>query len=127
MGVIHRILLYTMLVLLGVSLFVPGLITIFRPGTGRSWLTAETVDAKNHLRSLNGMMAAVGAIALLSCLDLQRFRLTVIGLGIVMVFLVLARVYSLFIDGIPGFMTVLYLLVETAMALVFLVWPPPPP
>jgi hypothetical protein len=67
-----------LLCVIGLSLTVPGLIGMFRPIIGRSWPIAETIDAKNHLRALNGMMAAVGVIALYACIDLVRFRFLVI-------------------------------------------------
>jgi hypothetical protein len=37
------------------------------------------VDAENHLRALNGMMAAPGVISLWTCLDLPRAR-SLVGL-----------------------------------------------
>ncbi len=70
------------------------------------------------------MTAALGAVALWTCLDLKRYRLLVIALGIVMAFLVIACLYSLIIDGMPGSATLTYLLAEITMAGVFLLWPP---
>jgi len=125
MTLAHKIVLLGLLGLLGVSLLVPGVMNVVRKGEGTVWLVAETIDAKNHLRALNAMMAALGAIALWACWDLERARLAVIGLGVVMAALVLARVYSIAVDGWPGPTTLIYLAIESAMAAVFLVWPPP--
>jgi hypothetical protein len=98
---------------------------VFRPATGRVWLVAETVDATNHLRALNAMMAALGLLALWACLDPSRARPLVLALGVVMAALVVARLYAIAIDGLPGAAIWLYLAVETALAAVFLAWPPP--
>ena len=121
----HALTLYVLLGLLGLSLIIPGLLGMFRLSEGSKWLFAETVDARNHLRALNGMMTAVGIIALWACWDITGARGLVIGLGIVMAALVVARLYSLVIDGLPGGMTILYLAVEVLMATIFLAWPPP--
>ena len=56
---IHKLTLYALLGLLGVSLVFPGLAGIFGHKVGTTWLVADTVDARNHLRALNGMMTAV--------------------------------------------------------------------
>ncbi|HEY4635958.1 MAG TPA: DUF4345 family protein [Rhodospirillales bacterium] len=82
MTLAHKIVLWGLLGLLGLSLLVPGLMNVARKDEGTVWLIAETVDAKNHLRALNAMMAALGLIALWACWDLERARLAVIGLGV---------------------------------------------
>ena len=125
MTALHKIVLYASLGVLGVSLLGPGLAGIFRPGVGSHWLVAETVDARNHLRALNAMMAALGLIALWACWDLARARLLVQALGLIMALLVVARLYSWAVDGRPGASSFLYLAVETAFAAIFLAWPPP--
>ncbi len=121
----HALTLYVLLGLLGFSLIIPGLMGMFRLSAGNKWLFAETVDAQNHLRALNGMMTAVGIVALWACWDITGARGIVIGLGIVMAALVVARLYSMVIDGLPGGLTILYLVVEVLLATVFLAWPPP--
>ncbi|MFQ5775528.1 MAG: DUF4345 domain-containing protein [Kiloniellaceae bacterium] len=126
MSTAHMGVLYSLLGLLGLSLVGPGLAGAFRPGIGRTWLIAEAADARNHLRGLNAMMAALGMVALWACWDLERSRPLVLALGIVMAVLVVARVYSLLIDGRPGGTTLTYLAVEILLAAVFLLWPPPP-
>ena len=125
MTLVHKIVLWGLLGLLGLSLLVPGLMNVVRKDEGTVWLIAETVDAKNHLRALNAMMAALGLIALWACWDLERARLAVIGLGVVMAALVVARAYSIVVDGWPSPMTLVYLAVEVVMATLFLAWPPP--
>lgn len=125
MTLAHKIVLWGLLGVLGLSLVIPGVMNVVRKDEGTVWLIAETVDAKSHLRALNAMMAALGLIALWACWDLERARLAVLGLGVVMAALVAARVYSIVVDGMPGKTTLVYLAVEAAMAAVFLLWPPP--
>ena len=122
---VHAYVLYAALAVLGVSLVIPGVIGVFKPGTGRTWLVAETVDASNHLRAVNAMMAALGAVALYACWDIQQSRLLVLALGVVMAALVVARITSLIVDGRPGIWTLVYLAVEMVFAALFLGWPPP--
>lgn len=102
MSAIHQVTLYVSLVFLGLSLLIPGLMDTFRVATGSNWLIAADVDAKNHLRGLSGIMAAVGAIALWACWDLPTARSLVQALGMVMVFVVAARASSMAVDGIPS-------------------------
>lgn len=127
MGIAHLGVLYALLGLLGVSLIGPGLSGLFRPGVGRTWLIAEETDARSHLRGLNAMMAGVGMVALWACWDLANSRTLVLALGVLMAAMVVARLYSLLLDGPPGGATLCYLAVEAALAAVFLLWPPPPP
>ncbi len=125
MGSAHMAVLYSLLGLLGLSLIGPGLAGAFRPGIGRTWLIAEAPDARNHLRGLNAMMAALGMIALWACWDLENSRKLVLALGVVMAVLILTRLYSLLVDGAPGSTTLVYLGVEVLLCGVFLGWPPP--
>jgi hypothetical protein len=117
--------LYSLLVLLGLSLIGPGLAGAFRPRIGLTWLIAEATDAKSHLRGLNAMMAALGMVALWACWDLENARGQVLALGLVMAVLVVTRLYSLLVDGPPGSHTLIYLGLEALLAGVFLGWPPP--
>ena len=126
MSTVHMAVLYAMLGLLGLSLVGPGLVTAFRPGIGRIGLIADSVEAKSHLRGLNAMMAALGMVALWACWDLEQSRLLVLALGVIMAVLVVARLYSLLLDGLPDSATLVYLGVETLLCAVFLIWPPPP-
>ena len=125
MSALHQLILYVSLGFLGLSLLVPGLAEAFRVTTGQKWLVAADVDASNHLRALNGMMAAVGMIALWACWDLPTARTLVTALGAIMVFLVVARIYSMVVDGVPGLASNVYLGVEAALGTMFLGWPPP--
>lgn len=125
MSAAHMAILYCLLGLLGLSLIGPGLAGMLRPGIGRTWLIAEAADARNHLRGLNAMMAALGMVALWACWDLENSRLLVLALGVVMAALVVARLYSLLVDGLPGGVTLTYLAVEVILACAFLLWPPP--
>jgi hypothetical protein len=124
MSALHQLTLYVSLGFLGLSLLIPGLADAFRLKTGR-WLVAADVNARNHLRALNGMMAAVGMIALWACWHLATARPLVTALGTLMVFLVAARIYSMIVDGIPGLANNVYLGVEAALGTIFLGWPPP--
>ena len=125
MSTVHLGVLYCLLGLLALSLIGPGLAGALRPGIGRTWLIAEAVDARSHLRSLNAMMAALGMVALWACWDLEASRQIVLALGIVMAVLVVARLYSILVDGSPGAPTLTYLVVEALLCAVFLLWPPP--
>jgi len=58
MGTLHQTILYASLVFLGLSLTIPGLIETLRTTVGSTWLTAVDVNAKVHLRVLNGVMTA---------------------------------------------------------------------
>jgi Domain of unknown function (DUF4345) len=125
MSAIHQLILYASLGFLELSLLIPGLTDTFRVTTGQKWLVAADVDARNHLRALNGMMAAVGVIALWACWELATARSLVRALGTLMVFLVVARIYSMVVDGIPSLANNVYLGVEAALGTMFLGWPPP--
>lgn len=126
MTMVHMGVLYSLLGLLGLSLVGPGLAGTFGSGVGRTWLIADAADARSHLRGLNATMAAVGMVALWACWDLERSRALVLALGLIMAVLVVARLYSILVDGAPGTTTLTYLAVEALLAGVFLLWPPPP-
>ena len=125
MSTAHMAVLYSLLVLLGMSLIGPGLVGAFRPRVGRIWLIAEATDAKSHLRGLNAMMAGLGMVALWACWDLENAHGVVLALGLVMAVLVVARLYSILLDGPPDSHMLVYLGVEVLLAAVFLAWPPP--
>lgn len=125
MTLTHKIVLYGALGLLGLGLVIPGLLELLRAKTGSSFLVAENTEARNHLRALHGMMAGMGAAALLVCLNLEAMRWPVIGLGIIMAGVVSGRVYSIVIDGNPGATSLFYLATDVGFAALFLLWPPP--
>ena len=125
MGVLHQTILYAALVFVGTSLFIAGLIDTLRSTTGCEWLVAADVNAKGHLRGLNGTMCAVGVIALWACWDLSAARSLVEAVGVIMIFVAAARIYSMALDGVPGPAGILYLGIESALGAIFLGWPPP--
>ena len=125
MSVIHKIALYASLVVLGLSLLIPGMMGVVRPGTGTPGLVTTSIDAANHVRAMNGMMAAIGFVALWSWFDLQRARPLVLALGVLMVALVVARACSIAIDGMPSAATKRYLAIELIFGIIFLARAPP--
>jgi len=125
MVLLHKIVLYGLLGFLGISLVFPGLIALFKSPPGGPDLLLNTTDAQNQFRALHGMMAGVGILALWACLDIENARTLVLGLGVIMAMLAVARGYSLIVDGVPGAISLVYLVTEVALALAFLVWPPP--
>lgn len=125
MILLHKLVLYGLLLFLGISLIYPGLMELFKAQPDSSDLVLHTTDSKNQFRALHGMMAGVGMLALWACLDIEHSRQLVLGLGIIMAILVIARGYSMIVDGLPGVMSLLYLATEVVLAAVFLLWPPP--
>ena len=125
MILLHKLVLYALLGSLGVSLLLPGLMELFKVQPGSSDLVLTTTDARNQFRALHGMMAGLGILAFWACLDIEGSRSLVLGLGVIMAMLVIARGYSIIVDGIPGKMSMVYFVTELALALVFLLWPPP--
>jgi hypothetical protein len=125
MILLHKLVLYGLLGFLGVSLLLPGLIELFKVQPGSSDMVLTTTDTRNQFRALHGMMAGLGILAFWACLDIEGSRNLVLGLGVIMAMLVMARGYSIVVDGMPGTMSMVYLVVELTLALVFLLWPPP--
>jgi len=125
MVLLHKLVLYGLLVFLGISLLLPGLMELLKVRPGSSGTLLTSTDARNQFRALHGMMAGLGILAFWACLDIEGARSLVLGLGVILTTLVVSRGYSIIVDGIPGIMTIVYLIVELALALVFLLWPPP--
>lgn len=125
MGMLQKIVLYGLLGFLSVCLVVPGLVELFKSQPGIPGMVPASLHAKSQFRALQGMMVGLGVLALWACLDLEHAGTLVLALGVVLSVLVVARLYSLMVDGMPGFMTLVYLAVESVMAVVFLIWPPP--
>ncbi len=125
MILLHKFVLYGLLGFLGISLLLPGLIELFKVRPGNSGILSTNTDARNQFRALHGMMAGLGILAFWACLDIEGSRNLVLGLGVIMAMLVIARGYSIIVDGLPGTMSMVYLVVELTLALVFLLWPPP--
>ena len=124
MSILHKLVLFASLGFLGISLVIPGLIEIFKLQAGSPGLLPETVNAKNQLRALNGLMTGLGFLALWACVDLERSRILVLALGGILLLVVIARFYSFFADGSPGLMTWVYGIIELLLAVIFIVWPP---
>ena len=55
----------------------------------------------------------------------ERSRMLVMGLGLVMLAVVISRLYSILVDGPPGAIGFAYLGIEAVLGGVFLFWPPP--
>ncbi len=125
MVLLHKLVLYSLLGFLGINLVFPGLMELFKVQPGSSEFVLTTTDAKNQFRALHGMMAGLGFLAFWACLDIESSRGLVLGLGVIMAMLVIARGYSMLVDGMPGMMSLAYLVAELGLALVFLLWPPP--
>ena len=124
MSLLHKLLLYSSLGFVGISLVIPGLIEIIKTQPGSPGLVPETIDAKNQFRALNGMMTGIGLMALAACFELEKARFLVLALGGILLLVFAARMYSIIIDGLPGFMTTVYAAIELSPAIIFIVWPP---
>jgi hypothetical protein len=126
MTTLHEVVLYGILGFVGLSLVIPGLLEMVGTrAVANPLLEAKSAAAKSHLRSLNAMMAAVGAVAFWACWNLQDSRRLVLVLGLVFALVAAARGYSLIVDGRPDRKTILYLGVEIILAVILLSWPPP--
>ena len=124
MSFLHKLVLLASMGFLGISLVIPGLIEMFKLQPGSPGLLPETVDAKNQLRALNGLMTGLGFLALWACVDLERTRILVLALSGILLLVVIARFYSFCIDGLPGLMTWVYVIIEFLLAVIFIAWPP---
>ena len=124
MSLLHKYVLYASLGFLGISLIIPGLIEIFKVQAGSPDLVPETIAAKNQLRALNGVMTAMGFMALWACIDLENAKVLTQALGGMLLLVFAARLYSFIIDGLPAFMTWVYAFIELLLAVIFLAWPP---
>ncbi|MCU7797163.1 MAG: DUF4345 domain-containing protein [Candidatus Thiodiazotropha sp. (ex Myrtea spinifera)] len=120
---IHKLALQPLLFIFGLSLLVPGLVEMFT-------LTLAVTDERaisqiNQSRALHGMMAGLGLLSCMACFYLEQARILVMEIGFTLVLVVVGRLYSLFIDGLPDKVTFFYLVIETFLALFFLFLPPP--
>ncbi len=125
MSTVHKLILYGLLGLLGLSLLLPGLWEMFRSEPGTTGLTAANTPGRNQWRGLNGMLVGLGVLALWACWNLEQSRSLVLALGVVLAGVAVARLVSLWLDGWPGTAALVYLGAELTMATVFLLWPPP--
>ncbi|MCG7921353.1 MAG: DUF4345 domain-containing protein [Candidatus Thiodiazotropha lotti] len=119
----HKRLLVALLMFFGLSLLVPGVLAMFHPE--HAGLNTQLADQANQFRALHGMMAGLGVMACLACYRIERERTLVMGIGLTLALVVAARVYSLLSDGLPDWLTLFYLVIESILALIFLRYPPP--
>ena len=121
----HKLILYITLGFLCLSLMLPGLWEVLRSTPNQSGLVAQHVDALHQLRAYNGMVAAVGFISGITIFNLERNRDLIIVLAMIMLFLATSRTISLFFDGVPGLLTLVYILTEILIAMILFVFLPP--
>jgi uncharacterized protein (DUF1786 family) len=112
------------LVLLGISLLLPGLSELFPVSIQWHGVVPEMIEAKHQFRVLHAMMAALGIVALYSCIDIVRNQLLIRVLAVVLSCVVMARFYSMFVDGVPGALTLAYLAIEVVMIVILFRWVP---
>ena len=124
MSLIHKLVLYSSLRFVGISLVIPGLIEIIKTQPGSPGLVPETRAAKNQFRALHGMMTGIGLMALAACIELEKARFLVLSLEWILLLVFAARLYSIIIDGLPEFMSGVYASLELLLAIIFLIWPP---
>ncbi len=112
------------LVLFGVSLFLPGLVELLPLSIEWHGVMLDPVEAKHQFRVLHAMMAALGMVALYSCIDIVRYRLLIRALAVVLSCVVAARFYSMFLDGVPSALTLAYLVIEVVIVIILFRWVP---
>jgi uncharacterized membrane protein len=88
-------------------------------------LIGQHVDAINQLRAYNAMVAAVGFISGIAIFNIEQNRNLILVLAIIMTFLALSRLISVLIDGVPGSLILIYMGVESLIAVMLLVFMPP--
>jgi len=121
----HKRILYVTLAFLCLSLMVPGLWEVFRHNPGSPGLIAQHVDALNQLRAYNGMMTAVGFMSGVAIINMERNRTLILVLATLLLFLALSRLISLLLDGLPGLVTLTYLIMEVLISVILFVFMPP--
>jgi len=104
---------------------VPGLWEVFRHNPGSPGLIAQHVDALNQLRAYNGMMTAVGFMSGVAIINMERNRTLILVLATLLLFLALSRLISLLLDGLPGLVTLTYLIMEVLISVILFVFMPP--
>jgi len=124
MSIAHKLVLYAALLFVGISLIVPGLLEIIKTQAGIPGLIPETAAAKNQFRALHGMMLGLGLLAIWACMDLVNAKNLVMAIGLVLLLVALARIYSFWNDGSPGVAAWLYAALELLLAGLFMLWPP---
>ncbi|MCU7929506.1 MAG: DUF4345 domain-containing protein [Candidatus Thiodiazotropha sp. (ex Codakia rugifera)] len=123
MRILHKWILTVLLMCLGLSLLIPGIVEMFRLELVAS--DTGSISQINQYRALHGMMAGLGLLSCMACFRLAQARVLVMGIGFTLVLVITGRLYSLIIDGLPDGVTLFYLAIEILLALVFLLLPPP--
>jgi len=121
----QKLILYATLGLLCLSLLLPGLWEVFRSSPGHPHLLAQHVDALNQLRAYNGMVAAVGLLSGIAIFNIESNRTLILTLAFILIFLTISRLISVLIDGMPGLWTLIYIVIESLIALILFVFRPP--
>jgi len=121
----HKLILYVTLGSLCLSLIVPGLWEVFRDNPGSPGLIAQHVDALNQLRAYNGMITAIGFMSGVAIINIERNRTLILILATLLLFLALSRLISLLLDGLPGLVTLTYLVMEVLISVILFVFVPP--
>ncbi|MCU7873134.1 MAG: DUF4345 domain-containing protein [Candidatus Thiodiazotropha sp. (ex Lucinoma borealis)] len=119
---LHKLILTVLLICFGLSLLIPGIVEMLSLGLVTS--DVESISQTNQRRALHGMMAGLGLLSCMACFRLAQARVLVMGIGFTLVLVVTGRLYSLIIDGMPDKATLFYLVIETLLALIFLLLPP---
>lgn len=119
---VHKLILTVLLICFGLSLLIPGIVEMLSLELVTS--DVESISQTNQRRALHGMMAGLGLLSCMACFRLAQARVLVMGIGFTLVLVVTGRLYSLIIDGMPDKATLFYLVIETLLALIFLLLPP---
>ena len=120
---LDRTILCGVLLFLAVCLTYPGLMGIFNSSMQYHGLIAQNIDALNQLKSFYSLLLAIGLIALWCSYKPEKKRDLIIALGLIMVLSAISRGYSLIFDGMPSTETVVYLIVELLLAIIFISLP----
>ncbi|MCU7864603.1 MAG: DUF4345 domain-containing protein [Candidatus Thiodiazotropha sp. (ex Lucinoma borealis)] len=112
---------YGAIICFGLSLLIPGIVEMLSLELVTS--DVESISQTNQRRALHGMMAGLGLLSCMACFRLAQARVLVMGIGFTLVLVVTGRLYSLIIDGMPDKATLFYLVIETLLALIFLLLP----
>lgn len=108
------------LLLLGVSLLIPGIVGLFAGHIAGMDPRGNNSDW-NQLYGLQGMMAGIGAVACWCAGSVERNRMTIAALGWLLVFTVSARVLAVIMHGWPAPKIMGYALAEAVFASLLLI------
>ncbi len=114
------------LLVLGFGLVVPGLMQLIPISVKWYDVSFLSVESVHQIRVLHAMMVGLGLIALFCLTDINRFNSLIRALAVLLICVVLTRLYSFIIDGMPGFEALAYCVLEFVMVMIFLSWKPVP-